>query len=171
MGIVLIGIARILVGGMNHTAIWLVAIKIGYEKSQDPRGGSDSGRNTVESVPLRRRVMNDMTIVDTLLDLLLCAQIGPHPLPHDGALVLHQPHRIKTYGDKEGQNGNQRSKEVVLVDTAITHTSVGVENARGARRCERHLQQCVDCRGCVSTGEERQTWEGVLVCWWSCEVR
>ena len=83
---------------------------------------------------MRRRVMNDMTIGAILLELLLCAQIGPHRLAHDGDLVLHQPHRVNTESDKEGQKGNQQSKGVVLVDTAITHASVGVENARGARR-------------------------------------
>ena len=119
---------------------------------------------------MRRRVMNDMAIGDTQLELLLCALFGLRRLDDNGALGLHQPHRIKTDGGKKGQNGNQRSKEVVLEDTAITHASVGVENARGARRCERHLQLCVDCRGCVSTGEERQTWKGAFGWCGSCEA-
>ena len=88
----------------------------------------------MESIPLRRRVTNDMMIGAILLEPFLCALLGPHRLPHDGARVLHQRHRIKTCGDNEGQNGNPRSKEVVRVDTTITHASVGVEYARGACR-------------------------------------
>ena len=88
----------------------------------------------MESIPLRRRVTNDMMIGAILLEPFLCALLGPHRLPHDGARVLHQPHRVKTDGDKAGQNGNQQSKEVVLVDTTTIRLGVGVENARGARR-------------------------------------
>ena len=68
-------------------AIWLIAIKIGYDKSQDLFGGSSAGRDAEKSIPLRRRVMNDMTIGAFLLELLLCALFGLHRLPHDGALV------------------------------------------------------------------------------------
>ena len=129
-GIVLVGFARIVMGGMNHTAIWLIgiAIKRGYEKSQDLLGGGGGGgRDTVESIPLRRHVMDDMTIVAHLLELLLCALWGARRLVHDGALVLQRPHHIRTDGDEERKSVNQQKQGVVPMDTTILHIRVGVQ--------------------------------------------
>ena len=77
---------RIVMGGMNHTAIWLIdiAMKMRYEKSE--RG--DDGSDTVERMLTKHRVTRDMTIGDTLLELLLRPSFWLRRLDHNGDLVL-----------------------------------------------------------------------------------
>ena len=77
---------------MDNTTIWFIgiAMKIGNEKSDSRHGG----RDTVEKMSMKHRVTNNMTIGDTLLELLLCPLFGLRRLVRNGDLVLHYLHCI-----------------------------------------------------------------------------
>ena len=73
-------------GGMDNATIWFIgiAMKIGYEK----RESRDGGRDAVEKIAMKYRVMNGMTIGDTQLQHLFCPLFGLRRLGHNGNLVL-----------------------------------------------------------------------------------
>ena len=111
---------------MDDTTIWHIYIHIGLKFEK--REGRNGGRETVERIPLRRRVMDDTTVGDTLLELLYRPLFGLRRLVHDRIAVLQQPHRMRPNGGTERKNDNESKQGVVPVDITIMHTSIGIRD-------------------------------------------
>ena len=61
-------------------------------------------------MPMRHRVMNDMTIGATMVVLLFRSLYGLHRLVDNGALVLQWPHDIRSDGGEERKTERQRTE-------------------------------------------------------------
>ena len=76
----------IAIGGMDDTTICLIGIPM--QALSEKREGRNGGRDIVKKIPLRRRVMDDTTVGDTLLELLHHPLFGLNRLVHVEEFVL-----------------------------------------------------------------------------------
>ena len=96
--------------------------------------------DTMKRTPMRRRVVNDMMIGATLLDLLHCPRSDLCLHVHDATMVLQEPHCNRTNGDRGRTNGNHQKQSVVPVHTTLVHTIVGVDSVQGICGSARHFR-------------------------------